>query len=401
MSVRLFACVVALAACAGGSAPEIHGLADQVATVGSELVVEIDGSDPDGGKLTYGVHADVSLQGRAMITQAPSGTGVFRWTPLAEDIGVHAFDFTASDGSNTTTVSISIEVRSAVGAAPIFRQPLGTGTAIDLAQQPCVMINILIEDQDSASVTIAEDAPLIAGTMLTIIDGTTATWEWCPTPAQAAAQNRYTLILSADDGENPKTIKNFVIVLNAATQGSLVINEVDYDQVGTDTAEFIEIFNPSASPASLAGLQIVLVNGSTSATYDTIDLSPSGSLASGHYLVIAGPGVSVPGTATKLDPVWSQDQIQNGAPDGIVLIDSVTHTVLDAFSYEGSVTAVTILDFPGPVSLVEGTALDAALADSNTAARSMCRNPNGQDTNNAATDWTTCATLTPGSANVP
>src|SRR3954470_6863327 len=101
----------------------------------------IDGTDADGDRIDYGVHADISLQGTAMITQAPSGMGVFRWTPLAKDIGVHGVDFTASDGSNTTTVSISIEVRSAVGAVPIFRQPLGAGTVVDLARQACVTLD--------------------------------------------------------------------------------------------------------------------------------------------------------------------------------------------------------------------------------------------------------------------
>jgi hypothetical protein len=399
-AVVVVALVFAFGACGGGAAPEIHALGDQVATVGSELVVEIDASDPDGGRLTYGVHADVSLQGNAMLTQAPSGRGVFRWTPLAQDVGVHAFDFTASDGANTATVSISIEVRSAVGAAPIFRQPLGTGTALDLAQQPCAKLDILIEDQDSAQVTIAEDAPQIPGAELTVIDGTTASWSWCPTPAQAAAQNRYTVVLSADDGENPKTIKNYVIVLSTAAP-RLVINEVDYDQVGTDIAEYVEIFNPSASAAGLAGFQLVLVNGATSTVYDTIDLSSAGALAPGQYLVIGGPQVTAPGGAIKLDPVWSQDQLQNGAPDGLALIDSVTHVVIDALSYEGSITMATIIDFPAPVSLVEGAPLDPGLADSNTTRFSLCRLPDGTDTDNAATDWTRCATLTPGEANAP
>jgi hypothetical protein len=102
----------------------------------------------------------------------------------------------------------------------------------------------------------------------------------------------------------------------------------------------------------------------------------------------------------KLDPVWTQDQIQNGAPDGIAVIDSVTNTVIDALSYEGSITMATIANFPGPVSLVEGTALDPAIADSNTVTRSLCRFPNGSDTNDAATDWIACGTLTPGATNI-
>ncbi|MBA3457857.1 MAG: lamin tail domain-containing protein [Deltaproteobacteria bacterium] len=389
---------LALAACSGGEPPQINGLSDQIATVGGELIVRIDGSDPDGDDLTYGVHTEVSLQGTANLSQDPSGMGVFRWTPLADDIGAHAFDFTASDGSKTTTVSITIEVRSAVGEVPIFREPLGAGRTANPAI--CMIVDIVIEDRDTAQVTIAEEAPTIPGAQLVAIDGTSATWEWCPTPAQVAAQDRYTLVLSADDGDNPKTIKNYVIVLNSTTP-RLVINEVDYDQVGTDTAEYIELFNPSSAPASLAGLRVVLVNGATNTAYDTIDLSSAGTLAGGQYLVITGSQVAVPAGALSIDPVWSQDEIQNGAPDGLALIDSVTHTLLDALSYEGSINAATITDFPASVSLVEGAALGAAVADSSTAVRTLCRMPNGSDTNDAATDWVACGSVTPGAENAP
>ncbi len=388
----------AVAACSGGSAPEIDGLSDQVATVGAELVVYIEGSDADGDRVTYGVDTEISLQGNASISQDPSGRGVFRWTPLAEDVGTHPFDFTISDTSETTVVSISIEVRSALGAVPIFRQPLGAGTAANPAA--CVMVDILIEDQDSPQVTILEEPPAISGAQFMEIDGTSASWRWCPTPTQVAMQDRYTLELSADDGDNPKTLKHYVLVLNSATP-RIVINEVDYDQIGTDTAEYIELFNPSAVPVSLAGLQVVLVNGATSVVYDSVDLSSIGTLAPGRYHVIAGPNVSVSGGAMKLDPVWSQDQIQNGMPDGVALIDGVTHTVIDAFSYEGAIADASLDGFPAPVSLVEGTLLPATVADSSSVTRSLCRLPNGSDTNDAATDWAACGTLTPGSENVP
>jgi len=396
--VRLGACLLVLAACGGGSPPEIHGLVDQTATVGQELVIQLDGTDADGDRITYGVHADVSLQGTGMLTTAPSGMGVFRWTPLAEQIGPHSFDFTASDSSNTTTVTIQINVVAAVGSAPVFRQPLGTGSVLTGA---CADLDIVVEDMDSAMVTIAQQAPAIDGAQLTIVDGLDATWHWCPTPLQKSQSNRYTLELSADDGDNPKTIKDYVLVLGGTGTPQLVINEVDYDMVGTDTAEYVELLNPSAATADLAGLRLVLVNGATSQQYDSIDLSPAGTLAGGEYLVIAGSGVTVPPSAKKLDPVWSLDQIQNGSPDGMAIVDPVTQTVIDALSYEGSVSAATITDFTQPVSLVEGNAIPTNVADSNTVTRSLCRNPNGQDTNDAATDWTTCATLTPGTANVP
>jgi hypothetical protein len=146
---------------------------------------------------------------------------------------------------------------------------------------------------------------------------------------------------------------------------------------------------------------VVLVNGSTGVPYDTIDLSSQETLAAGGYLVIAGPNVDVAGGAKHIDPVWSTDQIQNGAPDGVALVDTVTKTVLDALSYEGKVTAAAIPDFEPPPSLVEGAELPATVSDSSSQERTLCRNPNGSDTDQAATDWAICATPTPGAANVP
>ena len=52
----------------------------------------------------------------------------------------------------------------------------------------------------------------------------------------------------------------------------LVINEIDYDQPSTDTAEFIEIRNNGSSPVDLAGWTLELVNGNGGSVYNTIDL---------------------------------------------------------------------------------------------------------------------------------
>ncbi|MBV8760357.1 MAG: lamin tail domain-containing protein [Deltaproteobacteria bacterium] len=179
----------------------------------------------------------------------------------------------------------------------------------------------------------------------------------------------------------------------------LVINEIDYDNVGTgDSAEFIEIYNPSGVDVDLSGLAVILVNGANNASYQTIDLSSAGTLASHGYLVIAGTNVTA---GNKLDPGWGSgtDKIQNGAPDGLALVDTAALTVIDALSYEGPITAAVLPNFPAPVSLVEGTVLPTAVADSNTTDGSLCRDAMGTDTDNAASDWHFCATKTPGAAN--
>ncbi|EYF05541.1 DUF4215 domain-containing protein [Chondromyces apiculatus] len=186
-----------------------------------------------------------------------------------------------------------------------------------------------------------------------------------------------------------------------ASVGGLVINEVDYDQVGADGAEFVEIYNGTSAPIDLTPYSLVLVNGSNNSVYTTVSLAPAGTLQPGQYLVVGSTAVTVPATALKINFTGAQtDKIQNGAPDGVALVNTVAGTLVDALSYEGSITAVNIPNV-GSVSLVEGTVLPPAVADSNTAAGSLCRMPDGTDTDNAASDWTFSATITPGAANVP
>jgi hypothetical protein len=209
-------CLATTVACGPGSPPELSGLSDQVAQVGTELMVSLNGTDPDGDHLRYQFHAaDLrDLDGRAAITESPSGAGVFKWTPMAADVGRHAFDFTASDASHSTTVTISVDVRSAIGTAtaPVFRQPLGSGTTLDMTHDTCVDLDIVIDDQDSARVKVTQVDPVIDGAVLTVRDGHTATWHWCPSREQQA-EPRYTLTLAAEDGDNPRTIKNYLVVL--------------------------------------------------------------------------------------------------------------------------------------------------------------------------------------------
>lgn len=158
-------------------------------------------------------------------------------------------------------------------------------------------------------------------------------------------------------------------------QAKLVINEVDYDQVGTDGNGFVEIQNKGAATADLSNVDLVAVNGGDNAEYDRVALT--GSLAAGGYLDVAV-------------------ELQNGAPDGIALLEG--STLVDALSYEGAITAATIGG--QTYNLVEGAVLPTSVEDSNTVAGSLIRNPDGKDTNDAASDWAFTTTITRGAANV-
>jgi len=147
--------------------------------------------------------------------------------------------------------------------------------------------------------------------------------------------------------------------------------------VGADTGGFVEIKNIGSSAASLDGIALVLVNGGDSQEYARSTLT--GSLAAGAYLVV-------------------DIEAQNGSPDGVALVNTATHALLDALSYEGAITTAVI---DGQTyNLVEGTMLPETVADSNTQDGSLSRIPDGQDHDDAATDWRFTTTKTPGAANV-
>jgi hypothetical protein len=191
------------------------------------------------------------------------------------------------------------------------------------------------------------------------------------------------------------------VTIVASSGAGLVINEVDYDNIGTDTAEFIELFNAGAAAVPLAGYKLFFVNGANNAVYTTVDLGPAGTIMPGQYLVVGATSVvsTIPAGALKIDAGAVSNYIQNGSPDGLALVNTATETLVDSLSYEGSITAAVIPGFAAPVNLVQGT--PTAAADSNTAQASLCRLPNGAATHDDVADWKLCNTVTPGAANMP
>jgi predicted extracellular nuclease len=172
------------------------------------------------------------------------------------------------------------------------------------------------------------------------------------------------------------------------TGGDLVINEVDYDQPGTDTAEFIEIKNVGIDPADLSGFELRLVNGSGGAVYRTIAL-PAVSLAPGGYFVVCANAANTLGC--DLDVTPDIDLVQNGSPDAVALFSG--STLIDTVSYEGD-TVAPYTEGSGSGLEDPGTGGVGGPNDN----KSISRFPDGVDTGVNNVDFSTrCAT--PGSAN--
>lgn len=158
----------------------------------------------------------------------------------------------------------------------------------------------------------------------------------------------------------------------------VVINEVDSDQVLTDTGEFVELYNNSSSPVSLDGVVLIFYNGASNTSYRFTDLTGKTIPANG-YFVVGNPGVANVGIT------FPNEIMQNGE-DAVALYlgqvtafpngTAVTTTagkLVDAVVYgtgDPDATALIAALTPGKPQVNEGTG-----AASETV--SISRLPNG------------------------
>jgi hypothetical protein len=115
----------------------------------------------------------------------------------------------------------------------------------------------------------------------------------------------------------------FIVTGQLAKAQTIFINEIHYDHVSTDTGEAIEIAAPAGT--DLTGWSLVLYNGNNGAAYDTRILSG----------VIADQSTGYGFLVTN----YPANGIQNGAPDGVALVNTAG-SVVQFLSYEGVFTAV-------------------------------------------------------------
>ena len=172
-----------------------------------------------------------------------------------------------------------------------------------------------------------------------------------------------------------------LMLFPALSYAAIVINEFDYDQPGTDDAEFIELYNSGGSSVSLDGYVLDLINGSTGSAYRSFDLSGF-VLSPNDYFVVCGNMATV--TNCNFDIGASTNRLQNDN-EGIALFNGTS--LIDSVTYEGVIAPYT-----------EG--MLGTLADpGGVAAISLSRLLNGIDTNINAVDFALgCAT--PGSGNI-
>lgn len=167
-----------------------------------------------------------------------------------------------------------------------------------------------------------------------------------------------------------------------AARAEVFINEIHYDDATAsgDVGERVEIV--ATAGESLSGYRVYLYNGTgstTAATYYDNDLVPAGSL------------VTCGGTVRIATVVYPSNGIQNGANDGIALVNA-SGTVVQFISYEGGIKAAN-----GPAAGRTSTALPVGETNSTAAGTSLQLGGNGAGSSNFT--WKPTATQTFGACN--
>ena len=140
------------------------------------------------------------------------------------------------------------------------------------------------------------------------------------------------------------------------------INEIHYDNASTDVDEGIEVAGTAG--ADLSGWSIVLYNGSTTVTYGTVPLSGF-----------------IPDQQSGFGAVhFAQAGVQNGAPDGLALVDGFG-TVVQFLSYEGVFTATD-----GPAAGM--TAVDIGVSETTSTAVGLSLQLTGSGSTYSSFTWT-------------
>ena len=167
-----------------------------------------------------------------------------------------------------------------------------------------------------------------------------------------------------------------------AAQAEVFINEIHYDDATSsgDVGERIEVV--ATNGETLSAYRLYLYNGTgstTAATYYDNDLLPAGSL------------VTCGGTVRIATLTYPSNGLQNGANDGIALVNG-SGAVVQFVSYEGGIKASN-----GPAAGLTSTALPVDETNSTAAGTSL--QLGGTGTGSSSFTWRASATQTFGACN--
>jgi VCBS repeat-containing protein len=303
--------------------------------------------------------ASVTVKADGGFDYDPTGSDELQGLAAGEDT-TDTFTYTISDGNggkDTATVTIAV---NGVNDAPVITSGTQTVTIIETDD----VVGGTDPDPDAATGTITfDDVDLSDVHTVThdggVVSGTTLANGLMLTPSQEAA-----------------LLAGFSLDSAAGSGGTNVfINEIHYDNSGTDVGEFIEVAGTAGT--DLGGWTLALYNGANGTVYNTINLSGTIDNESNGMGALA---FALP-----------TNGLQNGAPDGIALVDN-NDNVIEFLSYEGTLTADG-----GPADGMTSTDIGVAEGSGTPAGESLQRTGTGSES--ADFTWIAPSSESPGDLN--
>ncbi len=177
-----------------------------------------------------------------------------------------------------------------------------------------------------------------------------------------------------------KISKLFVLLLTMftfLTAQNAWINEIHYDNFGTDEGEFIEVVIENAGDYNLADFAVELYNGNDGTVYNTTTLDQ---FTQGNTV----------GNFTLFYYTYPVNGIQNGSPDGMAL------------TYQGALIAGQFLSYEGTLTASNGaasgqTSVDILVSEPDSVGYSL--QLGGSGTTYDAFAWQNPLPATPGAVN--
>ncbi len=315
-------------------------------------------SDSDGTIVSYAWDfGDGGTSTAVNPTHTYTATGTYNVSlTVTDDGGATGNDATIATISDTTAPAVPTALAATAGDGSV---------ALDWADNG---------EADLAGYTVKRATT--SGGPYTALNGTLLTVSNYTDTGVVNGTTYYYVVTASDNAANESAASGEVSALPAASGGgnaTVWINELHYDNDGTDTGEFFEIAGPAGT--DLTGWSVIGYNGNGGGSYATVNLSGSLPAQMGGYGTL---GFAMAG-------------LQNGAPDGLALVDG-SGAVVQFLSYEGTFVATD-----GAATGLTST--DIGVSEASTAPVGTSLQLGGTGTTYADFAWQGSQADTPGAVN--
>jgi endonuclease G len=278
-----------------------------------------------GGTAPYGVTGNLTqIGGAAAQTFTDAGGGQFTFAatvPPSVTSGQKTVTASVSDANGgTAQAQASLNVTQLVPTPPT-----GSGSASPSSVPPGGTTQLTVNvtpgtNPASSGLTVTGDLSAIGGSAtqpFSLVSGNT--FSVSATVAVGTTFGSKSLSVTVSDAEGRSSVFGLPLIVTPPGAGTVIINEIDADTPGSDTAEFIELYDGGAGNTPLDGLVVVLYDGGLNPfngnqSYAAFDLDGYTTDANG-YFVLGNPGVANAGII--FDP-GQFGLLQNG-PDAVAL----------------------------------------------------------------------------------